>query len=60
MMAIDLSATGTVGVAIAATTVANKTALAAMRNALIDVRREAKVAINNARQACEKIRKEIR
>jgi hypothetical protein len=60
MMSIDLSATGTVGVAIAATTNPNKAALTAMRNALIDVRREAKVALNNARQAAEKIRKEIR
>jgi hypothetical protein len=60
MMAIDLSATGPAGTAIAATSGANKTALTAIRNALIDVRSEAKKALNNARQACEKMRKEIK
>ena len=60
MMAVDLSATGAVGVAIAATTGVNKTALTAMRNALIDVRAKAKKGLNNSRQACEKLRKEVK
>jgi hypothetical protein len=60
MMAVDLSATGSIGVAIAATTGVNKAALTALRNALIDVRAKAKKGLNNARQAAEKLRKEVK
>jgi hypothetical protein len=53
---VDVSTTGTLGVAVAATTGVNKTALQEVRKVLVDL----KAAAKNLRQAAEKIRKEIR
>lgn len=54
--AIDVTNSGVLGVAIAATTGVTKTALGEVRTMLVDF----KVAVKNLRQACEKVRKEIR
>jgi hypothetical protein len=53
---IDVTTTGTLGVAIAATAGANKTALQEVRKTLVDF----KVACKNLRQAAEKLRREVR
>jgi hypothetical protein len=54
--AIDVTQTGALGVAVAATTGTAKTALQEVRKVLVDV----KAAAKNLRQAAEKIRKEIK
>jgi hypothetical protein len=53
---IDATTTGALGVAIAATTGVNKTALTEVRKVLVDV----KTALKNLRQAAEKVRREIK
>ena len=53
---IDVTTTGALGVAIAATSGVNKTALTEVRKVLVDV----KTALKNLRQAAEKIRREIK
>jgi hypothetical protein len=53
---INVTASGPLGVAIAATTGVNKTALTAVRTTLVDI----KTALANLRQAAEKMRREIR
>jgi hypothetical protein len=52
----DVTTTGPLGVAVAATTGVNKTALTEVRKVLVDI----KAAAKNLRQASEKIRREIR
>ena len=54
--AINVTASGALGTAIAATTGVNKTALTAVRNTLVDF----KTAAKNLRQAAEKLRKEVK
>ena len=61
--AINTSATGTLGVAIAATTGTTKTALTATRNVLGDLKaavRNLRAGVEQNRQACEKLRREVR
>jgi hypothetical protein len=53
---IDVTAGGVMGVAIAATTGVNKTAMTEIRKALVDI----KAAIKNLRQATEKLRKDAK
>ena len=53
---IDVTAGGSLGGAIAATTVVNKTAMTEIRKALVDI----KAAIKNLRQATEKLRKDAK
>ena len=54
--AINVTASGALGTAIAATTGVNKTALTAVRTTLVDF----KTAAKNLRQAAEKLRKEVK
>jgi hypothetical protein len=61
--AINTSATGTLGVAIAATTGTTKTALTATRNVLGDLKaavRNLRAGVEQNRQASEKLRREVR
>jgi hypothetical protein len=60
---INTSATGTLGVAIAATTGTTKTALTATRNVLGDLKaavRNLRAGVEQNRQASEKLRREVR
>lgn len=56
MNAIDVTAGGALGLAIADTAGAPKTALTETRKVLVDF----KVAVKNLRQACEKLRREVK
>jgi uncharacterized protein YqfA (UPF0365 family) len=53
---VDVTTTGTLGVAIAATTGVNKTALTETRKVLVDL----KAAAKNLRQAAEKLRRDVK